>query len=159
MARAVDARPDIEAQIASLEEAFGPFPVNQTTISVPEEQYLRVRDRPPGWIDAYVEVRAENGDVLHVRTDGSVELPSASLTLESGLESQVRAAVEEATGVTCSLAGVESASIAGLRNGDGEIGDTVYQLVAILGAAREGGQLGEDALWQSSPESIRPSYA
>lgn len=159
MARVVDSREQIEDHIAGLETTYGSFPVNQTTISLSGEQYERVSSSHEECIDVYVEVENESNDILHVRQEGSVELPNASISADGAIEPQVRDVVRERTGVQCALDGIDCATIAGLRNAAAEETDTLYHLVVVFEATREGGTVDDDALWQSSPESVRPLYA
>jgi hypothetical protein len=159
MTQAADCEELIEAHIDHLEALFGSFPVNQTTVSLSEERYERARTDRDRRLDAYVEVRNDDADVLHVDADESVELPSASVTVDGDIERQLRRHVRERTGVEPTLDGIEQATIAGIRNDDSEDSETVYRLVVVFSAHRERGQAGHDAVWQSAHDAVRPRYA
>jgi hypothetical protein len=160
MARAAGTESAIETFLSRLEASYDSFPVNQTTVSLPHEQLQRIRNqREPDAVDAYAEVYNDDRQILHVEEDGQVSLPGDSLDVDDPLEPQLQAAVERATGVGCVVEGVESATIAGLRNEDAPDSETVYRLVVVFEARHSEGSPETGAYWESERRQIGSAYA
>lgn len=150
----------IEESLSGLERRYGSFPVNQTTVSLPHERFERAAEtHDPFVVDAYAEVRNGNRDVLHVEDDGAMELPGCAVDVREHIETQVCDAVEQATGAECVVEGIESATIAGLRDEDIPEADTLYHLVVVFEAEYQDGTLAKDADWQQERERLGTLYA
>lgn len=151
-------RERVEEYIAGLEETYGSFPVNQTTMTLPGERYSRVCERERetgGFVDAYIQVRDSEHNVLHVASNGTTDLPGVRVAMSDRTEPAVRAAVREHTGASCTVDGVERATIAGVRNADDPDSGTVYHLVAVFSGQHVEGALVEEAVWQQSANTVR----
>jgi ADP-ribose pyrophosphatase YjhB (NUDIX family) len=160
MARAAGTESAIETFLSRLEASYDSFPVNQTTVSLPHEQLQRIRNqREPDAVDAYAEVYNDDRQILHVEADGQASLPGDSLDVDAPLEPQVRAAVERATGVDCVVEGIDSATIAGLRNEDEPNAETVYRLVVIFEARHREGSPKPGVFWESDRRQLGSVYA
>jgi hypothetical protein len=150
-------RERVEAYIAGLEETYGTFPVNQTTVSLPGERYDAVRERERetgGFVDAYVQVQNGDRNVLHVARNGHADLPGVRVAMDTRTEQQVRAAVRKRTGIECTIDGVERATIAGVRHaGDTDRG-TLYHVVVVFSGRQVSGTPVEDAVWQPSANAV-----
>jgi hypothetical protein len=145
----------VEDYLTGLERLYDSFPVNQTTVSLPHEQFERVRGRRDARIvDAYAEVRNDDNEVLHVENDGAMALPGETVDLSQHIESQVCDAVEEAAGITCSVEGIESATIAGLRDEDAPDRETCYHLILVFEASHLDGTTTEDAYWKAEQKQV-----
>lgn len=151
-------RDRVEGRLASLEETYSSFPVNQTTLSVSTDTYERAHERcEAGLVDVYVAVYNDTEDVLLLGGEGAWELPHAESTTEERLEERARTEVRDATGVRCSITGVRRVTIIGILDETDETRDPVYQLVAVLSGEQVGGSPREAVEWRSAlPESARP---
>ncbi len=161
MGIAARSRERVEGRIASLEAVYGSFPVSQTTISLPASRYERARElyHDADLIDVYAQVRNDEGDVLHVDGEGQPALPGTAVGTHTSLEDAVRDAVEGQTGVRCQVDGLETVTIAGLRNDDDPDGDTLYRLVVVFSASCEGGVPNAQAAWEPAVRSGQPVVA
>lgn len=137
--------------IDSLQQRHGPFPVNQTTISLSPEGYRdavgRARD---GFADVYVRVENDDGEVLHVEGDGRSRVPRCVGSSTKPIAERARDAVQEATGVRCAIDTIVRVTIAGVRNAENTDAETVYRLLVLVDAAYDGGQT-EQGVWRSEP--------
>ncbi|PSP93791.1 hypothetical protein BRC91_09385 [Halobacteriales archaeon QS_4_62_28] len=139
--------------IESLQKRHGSFPVNQTTLSLRADAYHDASERASeGIADVYVRVYNDNGDVLHIGTDGQRRVPRCVGDSGRSLKDRARNAVEESTGVTCSIEQIVRVTIAGVRNADDPDAETVYRLLVLFDGSRSGGKL-RDGVWQSDPET------
>lgn len=138
--------------IDSLQQRYGPFPVNQTTISLSPEGYRDAIDRArDGFADVYVRVENDDGEVLHVEGDGRSRVPRCVGGSEKALAERARDAVEDATGVRCAIDEIVRVTIAGVRNAEDTDAGTVYRLLVLVNAAYDGGQI-EQGVWESEQE-------
>jgi len=142
-----------------LEESYSTFSVNQRTLSVSPSQYEQARaaardDR----VDVYVKVENENAEVLHMVDGEALTLPSTTAAADGSIELSVRSAVENATGVACSITAVERATILGISNAEDDCG-TIYRLAILFEAIQEGGAANEDAVWQRTAQPPQPIEA
>ena len=152
-------RERVEEYLAGLEETHGSFPVNQTTVSLPAERFRSVNERDSeGWIEAYIEVRNETSEVLHVTNGGDRTLPGVRVSATRNLESRIRQTVERLAGIQCSVDGLERATIAGIRNADDPEHATVYHMVVVFAGRHVGGALGEnaEAEWDAAVRENNP---
>lgn len=157
MGIAARSRERVEDRLAGLEAAYGSFTVSQTTISLPAPRYERARERyRENLVDVYAQVRNEAGDVLHVDGDGTRALPGTAAGTHVSLEEGVCEAVERQTGVRCHVDRLQNVTITGLRNADEAEGETVYRLVVVFAASRDGGDANARAAWASEAEGIEP---
>ena len=151
-------RERVEEYIGGLEEIYGSFPLNQTTLSLPGERYDEVRERERetgGFVDAYIQVYDSQHNVLHVARNGHVDLPGVRVRMDTETESQVRSAVRERTGVECAVERVERATIAGVRNGDNDDCGTLYHVVVVFSGQHVAGAPAEDTVWQQSANAVQ----
>ena len=160
MGRVAGSRPHIEELLTELEAQYGSFPVNQTTVSLPATQFDRVRaNRTPHCIDAYVEVRNDDSEVLHVQDDGAMHLPGDAISTDEAIEKQVTDTVASMTGIDCTVTAIGSATIAGLRNEDDPTLDTQYHLIVVFNALYRGGTVEADADWKQEPARLDAVFA
>ena len=151
-------REQIEEKLAGLEEVYGTFAVNQTTISLPERRYASVRDRDDQRpIDTYVEVYNDDNEVLQVGRRADAELPNTRVALDESPERQVCRAVEEETGIDCRIEELARVTIAGLRNADDEDAGTLYQLIVVFRATHKSGTPKDGAHWLSPGRPVSPT--
>jgi len=145
-------------RLGALEEAYAPFPVNQTTLSVSEAAYERARERcAAGFADVYVQVYNGADEVLLVEHDGEWVVPHAEPARSERLEGGTRRALAEQTGVECRLTALERVTILGVRHEDDPQREPVYRLVAVFAAERTGGAPQEGVAWHADlPESALP---
>lgn len=148
----------VEARLSVLDDSYESFPVNQTTVTVPSREYRRERERADaGSVDLYAKVENERSEVLHVESDGELALPWTRTTEES-IECIALDAVEEATGVSCRLDGVEQATILGIHDAEADH-EAVYRLAVVFEGVPESGTLDTNAVWHSRtevPEIVAP---
>jgi hypothetical protein len=138
--------------IDSLQRHHGPFPVNQTTLSLAPEAYRDAVERASdGFADVYVRVENDDGDVLHVQTDGRSRVPRCVGRSTKPLAERARNAVREATGVQCVIDEIVRVTIAGVRNAANSDADTVYRLLVLFEASHAAGQA-RDGSWQAEPQ-------
>ena len=143
--------------IERLEERFGTFPVNQTTLSVSESDYEAARERAAtGKIDVYVRVHNEAGDVLHLRNDGEYAVPQCVNHPDEPLGITVARTVRGAASVECNVDDVARVTIAGINDEADPEASTVYRLIVLLDAKYECGRV-ENAVWESGEPAI-PEY-
>ena len=149
----------VESHLSTLEDAYGAFSVNQTTIPVPPAQYDRERERAAdGRVDLYAKVWNDQSEVLY-RTDGDdMTLPSTAAEGPRALEDAVCTAIAEKTGIDCTVTGVEEVTILGVRDAENEDRDTVCRLAILFEATDEGGTAGEAAEWRPPSEVSDPVY-
>lgn len=159
MTRVAGGRNRIEEHIEGLERMYDSFPVHQTTVPLASEQYERVCESGDDIVDAYVEVRNDDCEVLHVEDDGGVALPGGTVDLSAQVETQIRETVRERTGIDCLVDGVDRATIAGLRNEDDPDGETIYRLVVVFDCHYESGSAVADARWERELEASGQIYA
>ncbi|MFB6307770.1 MAG: NUDIX domain-containing protein [Haloarculaceae archaeon] len=144
----------IRERLDRLEQRYGSFPVNQTTLRVPREAYERAVDRSEsGLADVYVEVR-DDDDVLFVRGDDAWQLPHGQTEAGESLEAGARRLVRESTGVDVRIDGLVRATIAGLRNGADPNAEPVYRLVVVFIARATESIDSEDARWRESSPAV-----
>ena len=153
-------REHVETKLEELEETYGSFAINQTTITVPGEQYTSMRERGnPKPIAVYAAVENEDGEILHVDGDDDSELPGRQVDLEESLESTVREEVRDSTAVDCTVDGVEHVTIAGLRNAEDPNDETLYNLVVVFSATHDSGSPADRATWVRLDEGLQPAHA
>jgi ADP-ribose pyrophosphatase YjhB (NUDIX family) len=151
-------RERIEQYLSELEVAYGSFSVNQTTISIPGGRYENVRERGPE-VDAYVRVRNDSSEVLHVGENGDATLPGVRVAFDGDVELQVRRTVTETTGIECEIDGLERVTIAGVRDVDDPQRETLYHVIVVFTASTTGGVLDEHAEWEPVAGPIEPVVA
>jgi hypothetical protein len=123
-----------------LEERFGSFPVDQTTIAVGASTYDRERERTDaGVVDAIVRVWNDDGDVLHVQRDDEWRLPRQRGTSVAELTEAVEREVWSDLAVDCAVEGVSRVTIAGVRNRDDADAETLYRLLVVVDASHATG--------------------
>jgi hypothetical protein len=153
----------VESYLSALDESYGSFPVNQSTVSVPSAEYERERERASaGYVDLYTKVTNEDADVLHVEDDDELVVPSTR-TNEHSLEDVATACVEKQTGLSCAIEMVEQATILGVQNSDSDC-ETVYRLAVVFEATptappTEPSSVETEAVWHSTakvPEIVAP---
>lgn len=150
-------RDRVGASIERLEERYGSFPVNQTTLSVCEPDYRTARRRAEnGQIDVYVSVTDDDGDVLHLRDGQGCPVPRCVSGPDEPLAVSVARTVRTEAGVECTIAGVARVTIAGVDNDADPDAPTVYRLIALFEAEYERGTP-TDATWESQPPAV-PEY-
>lgn len=148
-------RKRVEEHLSTLESEYDSFPVNQTTLAVPERRYRELRDRDPAErIEAFVEVHNRDREVLHVREDGEPRLPGAHLAPDGSTE-RLREAVRETAGVTCEIEGIDRATIVGLHNDDDEHADPVYHLVVVFRGQPTSEDAADVATWMARSDGDR----
>jgi len=147
----------VGAGIERLEERFGSFPVNQTTLTVPEPDYETARERADaGAIDVYVRVYDDEGDALHLGDDRDCPVPRCVARSDESLAIAVARTVRRESGVEVSLDEVARVTIAGVNNEADSDAPTVYRLIALLDATYVRGTV-ENAAWASETPAI-PEY-
>lgn len=154
----------VELYISALEQSYGTFAINQTTLTVPPSEYDRERERASaGCVEIYIKVTNDEADVLHIE-DGDERVVPSTRTEGVPLETVATDIVEDETGVACQIEEIEQATILGIRDSESDR-ETVYRL-AIVFSARPTSQAGtgppstaEKAVWQrvaAVPEVIAP---
>lgn len=140
----------VESHLSTLDEGYDSFKVNQTTVVATPDRYERERERAcAGSVDVYTKVRNDDGEVLHVKGEEDVVLPSTRTTSER-FERTAFDAVEEQTGVECRVEGIDQATILGIRDGNEER-ETVYRLAVVFEATHWSGSPEETGVWRSDP--------
>jgi hypothetical protein len=138
--------------IESLQQRYGSFPVNQTTLSLCPDAYRDTVDRAEeGIADVYVRVHNDDGEVLQVEADGRQRVPRCVGTSERPLRERARRAVEQTTGVTCTVDEIVRVTIAGVRNAQDADAETVYRLLVLFDATYEGGTV-RNGSWQADAD-------
>ena len=157
MGVAARSRERVEWRLAELEAAYGSFPVTQTTVTLPGERYERAREQyRDGLVDVYAEVRNDDGEILHVETDGGLALPGTATDVDDSLEGRVCRTVEQETGVECRVEELAEVTIAGIRNADAPDVATVYRLVVVFAAAHESGVTNSQSAWEADVHDVPP---
>jgi len=134
--------------LESLQERYGSFPVNQTTLSLSPAAYRDAADRAEeGIADVYVRVHNDDGEVLQVDAEGRPRVPRCVSSDEKPLKERARRAVEQTTGVTCAVDEIVRVTIAGVRNAQDPDAETVYRLLVLFDATYEGGTV-RNGSWQ-----------
>lgn len=147
----------VGAGIERLRERYGPFPVNQTTLSVSDADYEAARERADaGQIDLYVRVYNDDGDALHLRDGGNYPVPRCVNHTTEPLGITVARTVRAEANVECSIERVARVTIAGVDNEADPDAPTVYRLIALLDARYERGRP-SDAAWKPDDPAI-PEY-
>jgi len=150
---------NVESCISELEDSYGPFPINQTTLAVPDNEYQQARDdAQEDTVDLYAKVHNDEAEVLHVQEQGTVALPSTTASANAVLGAEAERTVQQLTGVDCSITGVEQATILGITNDEAEC-ETVYRLAVLFEAHHDDGAVNEEAVWQQSANTPQPIVA
>ncbi|WP_018258017.1 hypothetical protein [Halomicrobium katesii] len=138
--------------IELLQQRHGPFPVNQTTLSLSPDAYDAAVERAcDGFADVYVRVENDDGEVLHVQGEDRRRVPRCVGGSETPLSERARDAVKDATGVSCTIDGIVRVTIAGVRNAEDTDAETVYRLLVLADATYDGGQA-ERGVWRVDPK-------
>lgn len=153
-------RERVEQRLVSLDEAFESFPVNQTTLTVAPETYRQVREESErGLVDAYVQVYNDADQVLLGEHDGDRVVPSVEPGPDDTLVDGVCRAVDDLTGVACTLTDLERVTILGVCREDADDPDPVYRLVVVFSGNAVGGTAGAGFEWaEAAPESALPAH-
>lgn len=139
---------NVESQLAALDEQYGSFSVNQTTVAVSSDRYERERAAVgKGSLDVYTKVH-HDGSILHIDDDAGTDLPSTTATSVSQVETTAIETVAELTGIECSVDGVDQATILGFRDADDDDRGTIYKLAVVIEATYEAGPVSGDAEWR-----------
>jgi hypothetical protein len=146
-------RERIESYIAGLERTYGGFPVNQTTVSLPDERYTKLREEG-GFVEAYIRVRDDRSDVLRLADGTDPALPGVRVSPDGPLEARLREAVEDQAGIRCVVDGLRRATIAGVRNAEDTSCETLYSLVVVFTGTHTEGVPGEGAEWSTSAGQV-----
>jgi L-aminopeptidase/D-esterase-like protein len=148
-------RDHVEDLLADLEQRYSTFPVDQTTVTLPRDDYRRVADRCQQSV-ARVDVRVQNddGDVLMVETDGELTLPGRPLDNRDAIEREAQVAVHQTAGIECAIEGLDHATIAGVTNGDDTDSETVYRLLVMLTANALEGSPSQNCQWQQEDPPV-----
>ncbi|MFB6139319.1 MAG: NUDIX domain-containing protein [Halosimplex sp.] len=173
MGVAAVSRDRVEERLASLEEAYSGFPIDQTTIAVPREAYERASERSErGIVDAYVQLYNERGDALLVERDEGWTVPHGEPGIGERVVPGTERAVRERTGVDCEITDLGRVTILGVRDEEAPDRGPVYRLIAVFTAettadAEAGGADGvatdgttaDGVRWHSTvPDSAVPSH-
>ena len=150
------ARDPIGDGIDRLEDAFGSFPVNQTTLSVGTSDYDTARERGDNAVYVYVRVRNDEGEVLHLRDADEPSVPRYVRNFETELRPHVREWIREETGVECAVSDVTRATIAGVHDESDPDAPPLYRLLVLVDADYEGGTP-DGAVWEAGDAAI-PEY-
>jgi len=147
-------------RLGVLEQAYGSFPVNQTTLSVSADAYDRARERySEGLADVYVQVYDETDDVLLVERTNGWAVPRVEPGVDDRLETGTRRNLAARTGVECRLVDLKRATILGVRDGGDPDRDPVYRLVTVFAAEHTGGSPRDGAAWHTDlPDSTLPGH-
>ncbi|PSP36914.1 hypothetical protein BRD08_05250 [Halobacteriales archaeon SW_10_66_29] len=148
---------NVESCLAALEESYSTFSVNQTSIEVSPSQYAQARaEAREDRVDLYAKVRNDDGEVLHVRKQDAVALPSTTTPVDRSLELAVCEAVADRTGVECSVTAVDRATIVGISNAEDVASGTIYRLAVLFEAAHDAGRGNDDVVWQQTATPPQP---
>jgi len=149
----------VETWLSTLEESYGSFSVNQTTVPVPERRYEQERARATaGRVDLYAKVTNQDSEVLHVSDDDGFRLPSTTTDGLQDFEEAICGAVRDAAAVDCQVTDVAEVTILGVADADNDDRDTVCRLGVLFEATHEAGAVGEGAQWQPATEATEPIY-
>jgi ADP-ribose pyrophosphatase YjhB (NUDIX family) len=147
----------VESCLSMLEESYGSFSINQTTLSVPEAEYEQaITEARKDRIDVYAKVQNDDAEVLHVRDQNTPTLPSTTTSSDGSLEREAKTAVQQRTGIECSITAVEQATILGITNDDDADSDTIYRLAVLFEARYDAGAVNENGVWQQSANPPQP---
>lgn len=147
----------VESYLSALERSYDSFGVNQTTLAVEPRRYERERERAlAGSVDVYTRVVNDSGEVLRVHRESDLVLP-ATRTATEPFERVACAAVEEQTGVSCRIDGVDEVTILGVRNRANGHG-SVYRLAIVFEASARAGSTNGDAVWHSGSQEAVLSW-
>ncbi len=147
-----DSRVAVEERLSALEQRYGSFPVNQTTLTVPAAERERAPSDPEGGVEVIAVVRNGDDELLLGEGESGWVIPRGMVGPEERLEGTVRRVVREAAGVDCVVDRPLRASIVGLRDADG--GTTFRLRVAF--AARGVGAVEDTARrWSDRPGPVR----
>lgn len=150
----------VESQLSALEESYGPFSVNQRTVTVPTAEYEQQRDGSDcEEVDIYAKVRNDDAEVLYVDADGKQSLPSTRASIDDKLERAARTRVTEVADISCEIQGIEAVTILGLHDGNDENRETVYTLAVLFEGQYTGGSLSTEAVWREFDADDHPVYA
>lgn len=145
-------RERVEALLTELEEGYGSFPVSQTTISVPSGAYEETaRQWRRSVARADVHVRNDAGEVLVLADGDGVRPPGVPVGPEQSIEERARQAVTRSIGVECRIDGLQTVTIAGVRNEHDAEAEPVYQLVALFAGTHVGGTPSAESRWCADP--------
>jgi ADP-ribose pyrophosphatase YjhB (NUDIX family) len=160
MSVAEASRDRVEQRLAALERAYDSFAINQTTLTVGADAYRRARERcDEELVDTYVQVYNDDDDVLLVENGESWTVPHAEPRRTERLETGVRRAVDDQTGVTCEVTDLDRVTILGVRNEEDPDRSPVYRLVAVFVADYRDGAPGDAVAWHSElPDAALPAY-
>jgi len=148
----------VESYLSVLDQSYGSFSVNQTTVAVSQSRYEREREKAgAGSVDVYTKVRNDESELLHVQNAETLELPSTTVTDEE-FERAAATAVENETGIDCRIVDVEQATILGVRNIDDDSHKTVYRLAVVFEASHSSGSISSDAEWQETATQPKLVY-
>lgn len=153
----------VEAVLGRLEADHGDFAVVEDEWSLPPGEYEWLVGRfERGTVGgAGVWVTNEEGEVLLVRDEDAEGWSEPSGKHEPGetLEETARRELEEETGVTCRLTGVELAQVVTMCTPGAPL---LYRLIVVFGGDyREGtvepaaGEIAEAAWWDHHPPQLR----
>ena len=148
----------VESYLSVLDDSYGSFPINQRTLAVSTGEYERECERASaGRVDLYTKVVNDDAEVLHLRRDDEVVLPSTRVS-DVPFEPVLRERVEDATGLSCTINGVDQATILGVVDTENDR-DAVYRLAVVFEASPLSGQKASDAVWHKTaavPELVAP---
>jgi len=144
--------------LESLEERFGPFSVDQTTIEATPAVYQRALERAEaGLLDAVVRVWNDEGQVLQVGGPEEWDLPRQHGVTVQTFSDAIEAALSREFGIDCTMEGLEHVTITGVRNSDDEDDQAVYRLFAVVDAAHGSG-VPDGAEWRTfDPHGFVPT--
>jgi ADP-ribose pyrophosphatase YjhB (NUDIX family) len=140
----------VTAVLDALEGRYGPFSIDQTTVTVPPETYEHVRSGTAAVIETGVRVR-RGADTLAVRDGTRWSDPTGPVPDSVDIERAARRVVREATGVDCDVIDLRRATILGFVDKSDRDTDPVYRLVALFDGVYRGGETAADAAWRSVP--------
>jgi ADP-ribose pyrophosphatase YjhB (NUDIX family) len=145
----------IEQTLSELDDAYGRFPINQTTVTVSPGRYDRARTADgQDWIDLYAIVRNGDGEVLHVDGENGCVLPGTAVDEGESLEPRLRSTVREQTGIDCRIARIAEARIVGIRDSARDDSDTVYRLAIVFNSESRAGSPTDDACWLDDVQGL-----
>jgi hypothetical protein len=150
-------RDRVEDLLADLERRYQTFPVDQTTVTLPQPDYRRVAGRCRRGV-ARVDVRVRNDDdeVLMVETDGELTLPGRLLEDRDAIEREAQVAVHQTAGIECTIEGLDHATIAGITNEDDPESDTLYRLLVLVQARALDESARPGCRWQPDDPPVDP---
>lgn len=148
----------VESYLSALDETYGSFSVNQTTLAVETSRYEHEREKAgAGRVDIYTKVHNDQSEVLHLQQEETLELPSATVS-DKEFESAATSAVEDRTGIECEVTGIDQATILGVRDINDDSRETVYRLAIVFEATHNSGSVDNTAVWEKQPTEFEPVY-